>query len=186
MENSKTTIMIRCALFTALIAVSAFIQIPLPFMDYYTLQFLFVLLSGMILGSKNGALSVAVYVLIGLIGIPIFASGGGLMYIFKPTFGYLLGFIATSFVVGYIVEKNNARTFSQYFVGAFAGLIITYTFGILYKFIILNFYMGTPAHLYILFLSCFPLDIPGDIVLCCASAVIMPRLRPIVCRVNPY
>ncbi|MGN0144233.1 MAG: biotin transporter BioY, partial [Clostridium sp.] len=49
MEKSKTTIMIRCALFTALIAVSAFIQIPLPFMDYYTLQFLFVLLSGMIL-----------------------------------------------------------------------------------------------------------------------------------------
>lgn len=186
MEKTKTTIMIRCALFTALIAVSAFIQIPLPFMDYYTLQFLFVLLSGMILGSRNGALSVAVYVIIGLIGIPIFAAGGGPMYVFKPTFGYLLGFIAASFVVGYIVEKNNAGTFFQYFAAAFAGLIVTYVFGILYKFIILNFYMGTPVPLYLLFLSCFPLDIPADIVLCCASAVIMPRLRPIICRADAY
>lgn len=186
MENSKTTIIIRCALFTALIAISAFIQIPVPFMDYFTLQFLFVLLSGMILGSKNGALSVAVYVLIGLFGIPIFASGGGLTYIFRPTFGYLIGFIAASFIVGYIAERSNARTFKQYFIGAFAGLIVTYTFGILYKFLILNFYMGTPAPLSLLFLSCFPLDIPGDIILCSVSAFIMPKLRPIVSRANAY
>ena len=51
MENSKVLVMVRCGLFTALIAVGAFIQIPVPFMDYFTLQFLFVLLAGMILAT---------------------------------------------------------------------------------------------------------------------------------------
>ena len=184
MENSKVLVMVRCGLFTALIAVGAFIQIPVPFMDYFTLQFLFVLLAGMILGYKNGALSVAVYVLIGLLGIPIFAAGGGLQYIFRPSFGYLIGFIASAFVAGYVSRKNYEHKFSQYLLAAFAGFITTYFIGILYKFVILNFYMGTPTSVYVILLSCFPLDIPGDIILCFASAIIMPRLKPIVCRVE--
>ena len=62
-------------------------------MDYFTLQFFFVLLAGIILGGKRGALAVGCYVALGLIGIPIFAAGGGIGYIFRPSFGYLLGFI---------------------------------------------------------------------------------------------
>lgn len=54
MRQSKTSTMSRCALFTALVAISAYIQIPVPFMDYFTLQFFFVLLAGMILG-KTGS-----------------------------------------------------------------------------------------------------------------------------------
>ncbi|MEA4988261.1 MAG: biotin transporter BioY, partial [Anaerovorax sp.] len=73
----KTKKLVLCSLFSALIAVGAFIQIPVPFMDYFTLQFLFVLLAGMILGSKLGMISVAVYVAAGLAGFPIFAAGGG-------------------------------------------------------------------------------------------------------------
>lgn len=182
MEKSRVMIMVRCALFTSLIAIGAFIQIPVPFMDYFTLQFLFVLLSGMILGPKKGALSVSVYVLIGLIGVPIFAAGGGIQYIFRPSFGYLLGFIAASFVTGYIAEKNNAQTFSKYLLAAFGGFITTYGIGILYKFVILNFYMGTPTSLYLIILSCFPLDIPGDILLCLSASFIMPKLKSIVSR----
>lgn len=75
---NNTLKMTYCGIFTALIAIGAFIQIPLPYMDYFTLQFLFVLLSGILLGSKLGGLAVLIYVLIGLIGIPIFASGGGI------------------------------------------------------------------------------------------------------------
>ncbi|APF21311.1 biotin transporter BioY [Clostridium butyricum] len=182
MEKSRVMIMVRCALFTSLIAIGAFIQIPVPFMDYFTLQFLFVLLSGMILGPKKGALSVSVYVLIGLIGVPIFAAGGGIQYIFRPSFGYLLGFIAASFVTGYIAEKNNAQTFSKYLLAAFGGFITTYGIGILYKFLILNFYMGTPTSLYFIIVSCFPLDIPGDILLCLSASFIMPKLKSIVSR----
>ena len=77
MENTKTKrlstkSMVLCAMFTALVAVGAFIQIPVPYMDYFTLQFFFVLLAGLILGGNKGAISVGCYVLLGLIGIPIF------------------------------------------------------------------------------------------------------------------
>ena len=75
MENTKTKrlstkSMVLCAMFTALVAVGAFIQIPVPYMDYFTLQFFFVLLAGLILGGNKGAISVGCYVLLGLIGIP--------------------------------------------------------------------------------------------------------------------
>jgi biotin transport system substrate-specific component len=62
------------------------------------------------LGSKLGALSQLIYVVLGLIGIPVFTKGGGLSYIFEPSFGYLIGFILAACIIGvpylYIVLKN--------------------------------------------------------------------------------
>ena len=88
---TRTRSMVYCALFTALIAVGAFIRVPVPVVPF-TLQYLFTMLAGLLLGSRRGAVSVAVYVLLGLAGLPIFTEGGGLGYIFKPSFGYLVGF----------------------------------------------------------------------------------------------
>ena len=68
MQRISTKYMVLCAMFTALTAIGAFIQIPVPYMDYFTLQFFFVLLAGILLGSKMGAVSVGCYVLLGLIG----------------------------------------------------------------------------------------------------------------------
>ena len=62
----KTRGIVLCGLFSALIAIGAFLQVPVPFMDYFTLQFLFVTLAGMLLGSRRGSLAVAVYVAVGL------------------------------------------------------------------------------------------------------------------------
>ena len=70
----KTRGIVLCGLFSALIAIGAFLQVPVPFMDYFTLQFLFVTLAGMLLGSRRGSLAVAVYVAVGLAGIPVFAA----------------------------------------------------------------------------------------------------------------
>ena len=107
METKLSVKEIVCGgMFTALVAAGAFIQVPVPGMDYFTLQFLFVLLAGMILGYKLGAISVAVYVLLGLCGLPIFAAGGGIAYIFRPSFGYLVGFILAAFATGLIVDKT--------------------------------------------------------------------------------
>lgn len=89
--SSKTNSLIMCALFASLVAIGAFIQVPVPFMDYFTLQFLFVVLAGLILGPSKGAVSVGIYVLMGLCGLPIFAAGGGLTYIVKPSFGFFIG-----------------------------------------------------------------------------------------------
>ena len=105
-EKSKSTVysLILCALFAALIAVGAFIKIPVPFVPF-TLQLLFTTLAGIVLGPKYGALSVGVYILIGLCGVPIFTQGGGPAYVLQPTFGYLIGFLIGTFVTGLIVHK---------------------------------------------------------------------------------
>lgn len=81
----KTRDLTMIAMFASLTAVGAFIKIPLPIVPF-TLQYFFCALGAMILGSKKGALSQSLYVLMGLIGIPIFTQGGGIQYIFNLTF----------------------------------------------------------------------------------------------------
>ena len=86
-KKFTTRDLILCALFTALSAIGAFIRIPVPLVPF-TLQITFTTLAGLLLGSKKGAISVAVYVLMGLIGIPVFTQGGGFSYVLKPSFGF--------------------------------------------------------------------------------------------------
>lgn len=88
----RTVDLILCALFAALIAVGAFIKIPIPGVPF-TLQVLFTTLAGLLLGSRMGAVSVAIYIILGLAGVPIFTGGGGIGYVVYPTFGYLIGFL---------------------------------------------------------------------------------------------
>ena len=76
MRNSKLRNHILCAIFTALIAIGAFIRIPVPVVPF-TLQFLFTTLAGVLLGSRLGATSVVLYIALGLLGVPVFAEGGG-------------------------------------------------------------------------------------------------------------
>ena len=136
----------------------------------------FVLLAGLILGADKGAISVGCYVLLGLVGVPIFAAGGGIGYIFRPSFGYLVGFIVSAYVTGKVCEKLKA-SYKNYLLACLAGFVVTYAIGIVYKFIILNFYAHTPATLGVIFLSCFPLDMPGDFVLCLLAAGVGLRMR---------
>src|SRR5512135_617159 len=91
------------SLFTALTVVGAFIKIPIPYVPL-TLQTLMVMFAGLILGSRRGALSQVLYVVLGLLGLPIFAQGGGPAYVLQPSFGFLLGFVAGAYVIGKIVE----------------------------------------------------------------------------------
>ncbi len=78
------------------------------------------------LGGKKGALSVLCYIVIGLIGVPVFASGGGLGYIFEPTFGYLIGFCAGSFITGIIANRNRTPSLKRMLIANFAGLGVVY------------------------------------------------------------
>ena len=101
----STQDMVLCGVFTTLIAVGAFIKVPVPVVPF-TLQFLFTMMAGLLLGGRKGALSVGVYILLGLVGLPVFAEGGGFWYILKPSFGYLLGFMLAAYVTGTMVEKE--------------------------------------------------------------------------------
>ena len=142
MKQMTAVRMALCSLFTALIAIGAFLQIPLPNFDYFTLQFFFVLMAGMLLGARLGALSAALYVLIGLLGIPVFAAGGGISYVLRPSFGFLLGFIVTAFCSGWIMQHGQ-RKWKTCFLAVLAGLLATYGIGLAYKYVILNYYTGT-------------------------------------------
>ena len=82
----STKEMILCALFAALIAIGAFIKVPLPYVPF-TMQLMFTTLAGILLGSRLGAMSTGIYIAIGLIGIPVFTKGGGIGYIFQPVQG---------------------------------------------------------------------------------------------------
>lgn len=173
----KTYDLIMCALFTALVAVGAFIKIPVPAIPV-TLQLFFTTVAGLLLGGKLGALSVLLYVALGLLGIPVFASGGGLGYVFVPTFGYLIGFIFGAFVTGTIANKTCAPSFLRLLAANFSGLIVVYLVGLVYYYIICNFVINTPIGLWPLFLYGFAMVVPGDAVLSVLAAVVAKRLIP--------
>ncbi|MCL2550466.1 MAG: biotin transporter BioY, partial [Methanimicrococcus sp.] len=102
-DNSvKIKKMVFAALFAALIAVGAWIRIPLPFVPI-TLQTFFVLLAAVTLGRNWGPVCIIVYLLVGLIGYPVFAGGSsGLGVILGPTGGYLYSFVIVAFIVGFL------------------------------------------------------------------------------------
>ncbi|MDO4281865.1 MAG: biotin transporter BioY, partial [Peptococcaceae bacterium] len=87
-RKSSTRELVLCGIFTALIAVGAFIRIPVPLVPF-TMQVFFVIMAGLMLGARQAAVSTGVYVFLGLVGVPIFTQGGGPSYIFQPTVGYL-------------------------------------------------------------------------------------------------
>ena len=177
-QRSKVKNMVFCAVFTTLITVGAFIKIPVPVVPF-TLQFLFTMLAGLLLGGKLGSISVLLYMLLGLMGLPIFAEGGGIWYFLKPSFGYIIGFAIGAFVTGKMVEHAKKVTLPKLLAANFTGLVIVYSIGMIYYYVICNYVIDTPIGLWPLFLYCFILAIPGDICLCILAAFIAKRIRPI-------
>lgn len=116
--------MIFAALFAALTAAVAWFKIPLPFTPVpITLQTLAVLLSGAMLGSYYGALSMMIYIGVGAIGLPVFAGGSsGIGVLLGPTGGYLLSYPVASFVIGKMLEKKKLNSFLRYV--SFAAIVI--------------------------------------------------------------
>lgn len=177
MERTKNLVLM--ALFTALIAVGAFIRIPIPVIPF-TLQVFFTTLAGILLGKKYGTLSVVAYVCIGLIGIPVFTNGGGPSYLFQPTFGYLIGFCIGTFVTGAIAHQVSSPSMKRLLAANFCGLILIYLCGMVYYWFIASYYLDTEIGLWTLFLYCFLMTIAGDIVSCIFAAFLGKRLIPIL------
>ena len=180
MQKNKTQNLVLCSLFVALIAAGAFIKIPVPVVPF-TLQFLCSsIMAGLLLGGKLGAVSVGAYILIGLLGLPVFAEGGGPAYILKPSFGYIIGFAAASYVTGVIANRVPNPTYRRLLAANFIGLGIVYLFGMVYYYLMSNLYLGNPIGLWPLFLYCFILAVPGDILLCVLGAFLGKRMIPMM------
>ena len=174
----KTQDLLRCSLVTALSAVGAFLQVPVPVVPF-TLQFFFTTLAGLLLGPKLGTISVTAYVVLGLVGLPIFTEGGGFWYVLKPSFGYLLGFCVGTFVTGWLSERWNGG-FGRDLAANLAGLAVVYAMGMGYYSWICSHVLGSPIGLWPLILYCFLLAVPGDLALSLLAAGLARRLRPIV------
>lgn len=173
-----------CGLFAALIAVGAFIKIVIPVgadTMNFTLQWLFVLLAGLLLGSKRAFRSVAVYLITGLIGFPIFARGGGPAYLLRPTFGFLLGFALAAWAIGFLCEKLRPAKSITWFFTTFAGFVLYYGMGILYFYLITHLLASqTPVGIGVIFgVYCLPTMLP-DLMLCVLAVMLAGRLRPAV------
>ena len=113
--------------FATLTAIGAQIEIPLRPVPL-TLQTFFVLLSGAFLGRKSGFLSMSLYLLAGIVGLPVFAGAGfGLHSILGPSGGYLLAFPLASFLIGYVISFKRTRVFVL--LAMVAGLFVIFTLG---------------------------------------------------------
>ena len=164
-DKLTTKQIVFCGLFTALAAVGAFIKIPVPPVPF-TMQTLFVVLSGLLLGSR-----------LGLIGVPVFTQGGGLGYLLKPSFGYLIGFILDSWIAGRIAEAVPNPSFKRMLAGAFAGLAVVYLCGMVYVYVLCNFVISKPMGFKTLVIYCFLIFVPSDSLWNVIASLVAKRLR---------
>jgi biotin transport system substrate-specific component len=143
------------AFFAVLTAVGGILSVPMPPVPF-TMQTFFVLMSGLLLGPKYGPLSQVLYVVLGLIGLPVFAGGtGGLQRVFSPTFGFLLGFIAASWLAGFLLSGRwfpRAKTLSQnfffclaYFLICLAATALLYAVALPCFYLNMKYLMKTPV-----------------------------------------
>jgi len=128
-SNQKLRMMIITALFAAIISILAQVAIPMPLGVPITGQTLAIGLAATILGSRYGTLSALLYLIIGAIGVPVFAQmTGGLGIVLGPTGGFIVGFIPTTFVMGYYLEKTSF-TVKNALIANIIGMFITLFFG---------------------------------------------------------
>jgi len=177
----STKDLILTALFTALMIAGAFIRIPFPLLPV-TLQALFCALAGLILGPHLGALSMTVYTVLGLIGIPVFAQGGGITYIFNKSFGFILGFIVGAYIIGKLSKKHKTPSKANSIKAVITGLIAIYLLGMTYMFVMIRFYSGnTQVGLWYVITTNLPYLIK-DIILFIAAAIASTSILPVLTR----
>jgi biotin transport system substrate-specific component len=120
---------VLAALGTALLTLSAKINLPLPFVPM-TLQTLVVLMIGAAYGCRLGVATVIAYLAEGAMGMPVFAGPiGGLVPLLGPTAGYLFGFIVAAFVTGWLSERGWDRSVPRLFVAMGIGHIAILAMG---------------------------------------------------------
>lgn len=127
-QKNRTKALLLTALFAALTAAGALIRIPLGYSSV-TLQFFFCAMAAFLLGPWKAAASQLLYVLLGLVGLPVFTEGGGLTYVAHPGFGFLLGLIPAALVMGLLYQKGSRKLFHQ-ILAAGCGLVTLYVVGL--------------------------------------------------------
>ena len=172
MRRPKSLKITLCALFAALTAVLSQILVPIGPVPINMATFA-VFCAGALLGSKLGALSIAIWVLLGAVGVPVYTMmRSGPAALFGPTGGFIIGFMPAAFIIGLIVEKFNGN--NKIHIHAIAMLAGATTY----------FILGTAWFMYstntglleALGICVFPF-IPGDLLKIAAAAMLVMHLR---------
>jgi len=164
---------VYAALMAALIAAGAYIAVPVGPVPI-VLQNMFVLLAGLLLGWRWGLAAVAVYLLAGVCGLPVFAGGtGGIGRLAGPTGGYLLGYLPAVAAAGWISERTGGRTFFDV-MGLVAGTAIVYLCGVPWLKMVTGMSMGKS-----LAMGMVPFLL-GDGLKIVAAAAIARAIRPVI------
>lgn len=182
MKKIRTKDLVLIALFAALVAVGAFIKIPMPLVPI-TLQFAFCLLAGEILGGWKGGTAVLIYVLMGLIGLPVFTGGGGFMYVLKPSFGYLIGMVAGTYICGFISDLK-PKNYWVRLLGAVAALLVVDIMGATYMYVIYNYYLNISLPVSELMISAVAVFLPTDVTWCVLVSLIAYKTEGARYRIN--
>ncbi len=189
MLNERQFLSIRAmtagGLVAALIASGAFIKVTLPtepFPMHFTLQWFFVLLAGLLLNKRLAGASVGVYLLVGLSGVPVFAAGGGPSYLLRPTFGYLLGFAVSAYMMAWMCENIRILNYMKLLLVSTAGLLVYYGIGMLYYWLVCRILISQEVTWQILLFQCFLLTVGEDFILCVAAVSVAAKLRGLIRR----
>ncbi len=166
---------VYASLMAAMIAAGAYLAIPIGPVPI-VLQNLFVFLSGLLLGSRWGFACVAVYILVGACGLPIFSIGrGGIGHILGPTGGYLLGYLPAVYVIGLISDKGGQRVVFDVIAMVFGGIIV-YACGVTWLKILTGMTLSKT-----LAVGMYPF-ILGDALKIIVAVPIAKALRPVISR----
>ncbi|MBR3019172.1 MAG: biotin transporter BioY [Clostridia bacterium] len=171
MRGMRTRDIVYCALFSALIAVFAQIQVPLPGLVPISLATFGIMMAGLLLGWKYGLLTVAVYVLLGAAGVPVFAGfKGGLAALTGPTGGYIIGYLPYAALAGLPVKKMRNSFWGR--CGLIAlGTFSCYALGTAWFMFVTGRTLGESMGL------CVLPFLPGDAAKMALASILAPRLR---------
>lgn len=173
-SSFRTKDLVYIGLFATLIAVCSWISIPttVPF----TMQTFAIFAAVGLLGGKRGTFSVLVYILLGALGLPVFAGfSGGIGVLFGPTGGYIVGFLFTALFM-WATEKAFAKMRFGYVVQMLIGLVICYLFGTLWFMFVYTQTTGAIGFTAVLGMCVIPFIIPDCIKIFLAS-VLVNRLQ---------
>jgi biotin transport system substrate-specific component len=170
-RSSYVRKMVYASLFAALTAAGAWIAIPLPFVSV-TLQTLFTMLSGAVLGPYFGALAMIVYVLLGLIGLPVFAQGqSGFGALVGPAGGYLIGFVVGAVVIGLLVRLKKKPGFLWLCMAMAVGELVVCACGVAQLSVVAGMSLDKAVYFGAL------LFVPGDILKIFVAALIARKIE---------
>ncbi len=174
-RNNRTKMITICALFTAFTAICSQIQIPLPMVPI-NLALFAVHLAAILLGGKYGSLSILTYILLGLVGVPVFAGfTGGVGVLFGKTGGYIIGYLLDVLVISLILQGKTA-SFPKLCLAMAGGTLACYAFGTIW------FMLLTKMNLWTSLVYCVFPFLPGDAVKIILCGIAAPKLQKALSR----